>query len=125
MDAAERMMELEEETHADLATKVRARQLPIVVRMKYGDELYGMRVFEDGVAFHSPSPIPTGRLVELVLCNGTLVVDAEIVACDSIIEELGGFAIRARYLDTSTELHALITEELSRHAPNGAVPARV
>lgn len=91
-------------------------EAPLVVRMKYGEELNGMRPHEDGVSFHSPSPIPEGREVELILCRGTVLVDAEIVECRPILDALGGFAVRARYVHASDDLRNLITEEVRRHA---------
>ena len=44
----------------------------------------------------------------------TMVVDAEIVECDPIIDALAGFAIRTRYAQSSADMRALITEELTR-----------
>ena len=98
----------------EAVAKTRARQVPIAVRVKFGDELHGMRVYEDGVTFHSTSPIPVGKTVELILCDGAIVVDAEIVECDPIIDGLAGFAIRTRYAQSSADMRALITEELTR-----------
>ena len=90
----------------EAVAKTRARQIPIAVRMQFGDE--------DGVTFHSTSPIPVGKTVELILCGGAIVVDAEIVECDPIIDALAGFAIRTRYAQSSADMRALITEELTR-----------
>ena len=114
MQATTHILPTDEDARDGLAVKARRHQLPIVVRMKFGDELFGMKVHADGVTFHSPSPIPVGKMVELILCSGTLVVDAEIVECNSIIDALGGFAINARYLQTSGDMRALITAELNR-----------
>lgn len=100
----------------------RPHQMPIVVRMKYGDALYGMKVVDDGVIFHSPHPMPEGRVVELILCNGAVVVDAEILACRPMLADLAGFAVRARYLQPSAELRTLINQEIDRHMPADDLP---
>ena len=89
--------------------------VPIIVRMKYGSELNGIRSHEDGVSFHSSSPIPEGKMVELILCGGTILVDAEIVECRPIIDSLGGFALRAKYVHASEDMRELIAEEVGRH----------
>ncbi len=116
MNAASQMISKGNGSNEGVAKK-RASQVPIAIRMKFGDELYGMRVYEDGVTFHSTSPIPVGKTVELILCGGAIVVDAEIVECDPIIDSLGGFAIRTRYAQPSADVRALITEELSHQIP--------
>ena len=113
MNAATRMIPKHTGSNEPVA-KTRARQMPIAVRIQFGDELYGMRVYEDGVTFHSTSPLPVGKTVELILCGGAIVVDAEIVECDPIIDSLAGFAIRTRYAQSSADMRALITEELTR-----------
>ena len=73
-------------TDTPIEDRINRYHVPIVVRMKYGEELNGIRSHEDGVSFHSPSPIPEGKLVELILCGGTILVDAEIAECRPILD---------------------------------------
>ena len=87
-------------------------QIPIIVRLKYGAELNGMQVFQDGVAFHSPTPIPVGKLVELILCGGSILVDAEIVECVPLTSQPAEFGIRARYHEASEDMRELIAHEV-------------
>jgi hypothetical protein len=89
-------------------------RMPIVVRLKYGEELTGMNVHRDGLSFQSPSPIPAGRIVELILCGGSILVDAEIKDC-APAPQGGGFLISAEFHHTSNEMRQLIAEEMSRH----------
>jgi hypothetical protein len=88
--------------------------VPIVVRLKYGEELEGMHVSEDGVQFDSPTPIPVGKLVELILCGGSILVDARIVECRPLTAEGTGFRIRAQYHGTSKDMRELIAHEVRR-----------
>ena len=113
MEATSHIIEDEQDPRVEIAEKARMRQVPIVVRMKFGAELYGMKVHDDGVTFCSPAPIPAGKLIELILCAGAIVVDAEIASCTPIPEDGRGFEIRARYLQPSADLRALITKELT------------
>jgi hypothetical protein len=89
-------------------------QVPIVVRLKYGAELNGMQVHQDGVAFHSPSPIAVGKLVELILCGGSILVDAEIIECVQLSGQPAGFGIRAKYHEASDDMRELIAHEVRR-----------
>ena len=110
------------EIDTSIEHKLNKYEVPIVVRMKYGEELKGLKSSEDGISFHSPSPIPVGKVVELILCAGTILVDAEIAECEPILDELGGYSVRANYLQASRDMRNLISEEVRRHMDNaGAV----
>lgn len=110
--------------HGDIATSIEHKfieyEVPIVVRMKYGEELKSLKSSADGISFHSPSPIPLGKVVELILCAGTILVDAEITECQPILDNLGGYAVSAAYLQASPDMRHLISEEVRRHMDNGA-----
>jgi hypothetical protein len=82
--------------------------------MKFGEELEGLDVHDDGVTFRSPTPIQPGKMVELMLCNGSLMVDAVVIQCQPQRDDEGGYAVRTRYHQTSQALSSLIYEEITR-----------
>ncbi len=122
MKSASQMISRDISENEHIAAKRKPHKLPVAVRMKFGDELFSMKVYEDGVSFKCTSPIPVGKTVELILCGGAIVVDAEVVECDAIIDSVGGFSIRTRYAQPSADVRALITEELSRQLQFEGVP---
>jgi len=90
------------------------RPYTVGVRMKFGDELEGLDVHDDGITFRSPAPMQPGKMVELMLCNGSLLVDAVVIQCAPLRDDMGGYSIRTRYHQTSDALSSLIYEEISR-----------
>lgn len=91
-----------------------ANAFDVGVHIKLGERLEGLEVFDDGITFRSPVSIQGGRIIELVLCKGAVLVDAMVVGCVPLRDESGGYAIRARYHKTSHALNELIREELAR-----------
>ena len=84
---------------------------PVVgVRLLFDDQLELLEVFPDGIAFRTPAPLAGGKRMELVLCGGTLLVDAIVVHCD--LHDSGQFVVRARYQQLSEALQALVTREV-------------
>lgn len=92
------------------------RPYTVGVRMKFGEELEGLDVHDDGVTFRSPAPMQPGKMIELMLCNGSLLVDAVVMACLPLRDDEGGYAVRTRYHQTSQALSSLIYEEITRLA---------
>jgi hypothetical protein len=90
------------------------RPYTVGVRMKFGDELEGLDVHDDGVTFRSGAPMQPGKMIELMLCNGSLLVDAVVIHCAPLRDGEGGFAVRTRYHQTSQALSSLIYEEITR-----------
>ncbi|MBI3993197.1 MAG: hypothetical protein HY342_07975 [Candidatus Lambdaproteobacteria bacterium] len=86
----------------------------VVVRPKYGDEMEGIALHANGIAFRAPAPIPGGKVLEVILCRGSIMVDAEVVHCAPVPAEPGLFAVRARFLHASPELLEFIAEEAER-----------
>jgi hypothetical protein len=84
------------------------------VRMKFGDELEGLDLLPDGLVFRSPAPLLPGKMVELILCRGSMLVDAMVVHCAPLEDEGGGYAIHTRYHHVSDALSSLIREEVAR-----------
>lgn len=84
------------------------------VRTKFGDELEGLDVLPDGLVFRSPVPLQPGKTLELILCRGSILVDAIVVQCGRLQDESGGFAIHTRYHHVSEALGSLIREEVAR-----------
>lgn len=84
------------------------------VRLHLGERMGGLEVFDDGISFRSPTAIPGGQIIELILGHGAVLVDAMVVGCVPITDDEGGYAIRARYHKTSEALNALINEEFTR-----------
>jgi hypothetical protein len=84
------------------------------VRMKFGDELEGLDLLPDGLVFRSPSPMMPGKMIELILCRGSILVDAMVVHSAPLNDESGGFAIHTRFHHVSEALHSLIREEVAR-----------
>ncbi|MBI4082195.1 MAG: hypothetical protein HY423_06240 [Candidatus Lambdaproteobacteria bacterium] len=93
----------------------KARGITIGVRFKFGDELETLELLGDGLVFRSPAPIAGGRIVELILCEGTILVDAMVVQCRPY-DDLGHHAVQVRYHQVSKPLQALIGEEVARSA---------
>lgn len=85
--------------------------LPVGVRATMGEEMVGMEIFEDGLSFRSAYPYPCGKTLELILCKGAIVVDAEVLNCQSLPDERGGFVVRARYVDATREIQQLVCRE--------------
>ncbi|MFI5400669.1 MAG: hypothetical protein ACHQZQ_06430 [SAR324 cluster bacterium] len=85
------------------------------VRMKFGDELEGLELLPDGLVFRAPAPLLPGKMVELILCRGSLLVDAMVVHCAPLDDEAGGFAVHTRFHHVSDALGLLIREEVARH----------
>jgi len=84
---------------------------PVVgVRLLFDDQLELLEVFPDGVAFRSPAPLAGGKKLELVLCGGTLLVDAVVARCD--LHDGGQFIVRVRYHQLSEALQVLVTREV-------------
>lgn len=90
------------------------RPYTVGVRMKFGEELEGLDAHEDGVTFRSPAPMQPGKMIELILCNGSLLVDAMVIQCTPLRDAEGGYAVRTRYHQTSQALSTLILEEITR-----------
>jgi hypothetical protein len=84
------------------------------VRMKFGDEHEGLDLLPDGLVFRSDAPLQPGKMVELILCRGSILVDAMVVHCTRLQDESGGFAIHTRYHHVSDALGSLIREEVAR-----------
>ena len=84
------------------------------VRMKFGDELEGLDLLPDGLVFRAPAPLLPGKMVELILCRGSILVDAMIVHCAPLMDEQGGFAVHTRFHHISEALSSLIREEVAR-----------
>jgi hypothetical protein len=84
------------------------------VRTKFGDELEGIDLLPDGLVFRSQVPIQPGKTLELILCRGSILVDAIVVHCASLRDETGGYAIHTRYHHASEALSSLIREEVAR-----------
>jgi len=85
------------------------------VRMKFGEELEGLELLSDGMVFRAPAPLLPGKMVELILCRGSLLVDAMVVHCTPLDDEAGGFAVHTRFHHVSDALGLLIREEVARH----------
>ena len=85
------------------------------VRMKFGDELEGLELLPDGLVFRAPAPLLPGKMVELILCRGSILVDAMVVHCAPLDDEGGGFAVHTRFHHVSDALGRLIREEAARH----------
>jgi hypothetical protein len=84
------------------------------VRMKFGDELEGLDLLPDGLVFRAPGPLLPGKMVELILCRGSILVDAMVVHCAPLGDEVGGFAVHTRFHHISDALSSLIREEVAR-----------
>ena len=84
------------------------------VRMKFGEEQEGLAVHEDGMTFRSPAPIQPGKMVELIVCRGSILVDALVVQCTPMQDGRKGYSIRTRYHHVSEALSTLIQEEVHR-----------
>lgn len=84
------------------------------VRMKFGDELEGLNLLPDGLVFRSPAPLMPGKMVELILCRGSILVDAMVVRCSPLNDETGGYAVHTRFHHISDALGSLIREEVAR-----------
>jgi hypothetical protein len=84
------------------------------VRAKFGDELEGLDMLPDGLVFRSPVALQPGKTLELILCRGSMLVDAIVVQCTRLRDEQGGFAIHTRYHHVSEALASLIREEVAR-----------
>jgi hypothetical protein len=84
------------------------------VRTKFGDELEGIDLLPDGMVFRSPIPLQPGKTLELIVCRGSILVDAIVVHCSRLKDEQGGFAIHTRYHHVSEALSSLIREEVAR-----------
>ncbi len=95
------------ETHHSLSYSVG-------VRTKFGDEAEGIDLLPDGLVFRSPTPLQPGKTLELILCRGSILVDAIVVQCSRLQDESGGFAIHTRYHHVSDALGSLIREEVAR-----------
>jgi hypothetical protein len=91
-----------------------SRAYTLGVRMKFGDELAALDIHSDGITFRAPAAIQPGKVVELILCNGSILVDAIIIQCAPIRDDEGGYAIRARYHHASEALTSLIFAEIQR-----------
>jgi hypothetical protein len=84
------------------------------VRTKFGDDLEGIDLLPDGIVFRSPIPLQPGKTLELILCRGSILVDAIVVHCGRLKDDPGGFAIHTRYHHVSEALCSLIREEVAR-----------
>ncbi len=84
------------------------------VRMKFGEDLEGLDVHADGLVFRSPVTLQPGRIIELIVCNGSILVDAIVMHCRPLQDAEGGFAVHVRYHHVSPALSALILEEIHR-----------
>lgn len=87
---------------------------PVVVRPKYGQQMEGIEIHKNGIAFRSPYSLRKGHVMELVLCRGSILIDAEVVHCAAVEGETGAYAIRASYLHVSEELIEFIAEEVQQ-----------
>lgn len=102
------------EQSAQEAEARHALSYSVGVRAKFGDELEGIDLLPDGLVFRSPSPLQAGKTLELILCRGSILVDAIVVHCSRLKDEQGGFAIHTRYHHVSEALSSLIREEVAR-----------
>jgi hypothetical protein len=84
------------------------------VRTKFGDELEGLDMLPDGLVFRSSVPLQPGKTLELILCRGSILVDAIVVQCTRLRDEQSGYAIHTRYHHVSDALSSLIREEVAR-----------
>ena len=115
MNSATRSTHESAQDRQSIDQKINRYRMPMVVRLKYGEELAGMEAHRDGVTFLSPNPIPVGRIVELILCGGSILVDAEIKSCEASADGVGEFVISAEFEHTSSEMRQLIADEITRH----------
>ena len=81
-----------EESATLSADSTRALGYALGVRMKFGDELEGLDLLPDGLVFRAPAPLLPGKMVELILCRGSILVDAMVVHCTPLNDASGGFA---------------------------------
>ena len=86
----------------------------VVVRAKFGREMEGIELHENGVTFRSAVPMAKGTVLEVVLCRGSILVDVEVVHCEAVLEDPRVYTIRVRYLHTSRDLVEFIAEEASK-----------
>ena len=96
------------------ASSVHPLSYSLGVRMKFGDELEGLDLLPDGLVFRSPGPLMPGKMIELILCRGSILVDAMVIHCAPLDDESGGFAIHTRFHHVSEALISLIREEVAR-----------
>lgn len=85
---------------------------PLVVRDKFGDEMHGIEVDVNGITFSSPYGFPRGKILELILCRGAILMDAEVQEMDPAPDANGRFTVRARFLNCSSETLDLIADEI-------------
>ena len=83
----------------------------IGVRPHYAENMTGLELFQDGLSFRSTHPIPHNKVVELVLCQGHMVIEAVITHCQAMYDERGGFAIRAKTITPNMDLQQLMALE--------------
>ncbi len=60
------------------------------MRMKFGEDMEGLELFPDGMSFRSPFPIEGGRVLEMILCRGSIVVDVMVTHCEHLPALLRG-----------------------------------
>lgn len=81
------------------------------VRLKRSQLRQGLSVYEDGVCFRAPDPLPGGEMIDLVLNNGAMLVDAVVAGCTPLHDTEGGYAIYARFEQLSDTTRAMLREE--------------
>jgi hypothetical protein len=102
------------EVHANMALP--EISFSVGVRTKFGEELEGIDLLSDGMVFRSPAQIQPGRLLELIVCRGSILVDAIVVQSTPLRDGSGAYAIHTRYQHVSDALNSLIREEVARQS---------
>ena len=117
MAANARSTQLKRSPATSISTQVRTAHpmsYSLGVRMKFGEELEGLDLLPDGLVFRSPGPMMPGKMIELILCRGSILVDAMVVHSTPMSDVSGGFAIHTRFHHVSEALISLIREEVTR-----------
>jgi len=103
-----------ERTASTMAFYPKPYPMVVGIRPLNAEEMTGLEMYEDGISFRSPHPMDGGKMVEVVLCHGKLVMEAEISHCKPLHDDQGGFVVRARFLNPSQEISNLLCEELAQ-----------
>ena len=96
------------------STTTRSLKGMVGMRMKFGEDMEGLQLFQDGISFRSPFPIAGGRVLEMLLCRGSVVVDVMVMHCEHLPSAQGGYAVRTRYHSGSPGLVQLVQDEFKR-----------
>ena len=82
------------------------------VRMTLSHNLEGIALREDGLMFRSENAISVGTNIELVLCSGSILVDATVQLCQPQAGQKDGFIIHVKYMDITPQVAKLINEDI-------------